>query len=188
MSLNESMCNILICMQQHSQHNNDERTHFFRKIYLSLYLKGLWKVYVWEVSWRLNKAATYWPPALLAKTVLLSHSGLLNQRPWFSLLELQPLTPNSDLQLTRTSCSTGLYNFWRPPASVSIASALNSTCPQSRLSPDIFDWMHLLFTQVHFYFDSSAGSVCYKCNNRPQIIFLLLAYFDCCDYLQVCRV
>ena len=40
---------------------------------------------------------------------------------------------------------------------VGIISALNSTRPQSRLSPDIFDWMHLLFTQVHFLFDSLAG-------------------------------
>ena len=32
-------CNILICrcMQKHIQHNKDERTQFFRKIYLSLY-------------------------------------------------------------------------------------------------------------------------------------------------------
>ena len=42
-------CNILICrcLQKHIQHNKDERTQFFRKIYLSLYLKcskGLRKV------------------------------------------------------------------------------------------------------------------------------------------------
>ena len=42
-----AMCNILICrcMQKHSQHNKDERTQFFRKIYLSLYSKGLRKGY-----------------------------------------------------------------------------------------------------------------------------------------------
>ena len=28
-------------MQKHIQHNKDERTQFFRKIYLSLYSKGL---------------------------------------------------------------------------------------------------------------------------------------------------
>ena len=33
---------------------------------------------------------------------------------WFSLLELQQLTPNPDLQLTRSSCSTGLYNCLTP--------------------------------------------------------------------------
>ena len=42
-----SFCNILICrcIQKHSQHNKDEWTQFFRKIYLSLYLKGLPKGY-----------------------------------------------------------------------------------------------------------------------------------------------
>ena len=48
------------CMQKHIQHNKDERTQLFRKIYLSLY----WKGRVWEVSWRLNRTATYWPPQL----------------------------------------------------------------------------------------------------------------------------
>ena len=81
------------------------------------------KVIVWEVSWRLNKTATYWPPALLAITALLSRSpgcstggpeGPASAGTWFSLLELQQLTPNSDLQLTRTSCSTGLYNCLTP--------------------------------------------------------------------------
>ena len=28
-------------MQKHIEHNNDERTQFFRKIYLSLYSKGV---------------------------------------------------------------------------------------------------------------------------------------------------
>ena len=92
--------------------------------------KGLRKVYVWEVSWRLNKAATYWPPALLAIAVLLSHpAGLLNRGPWgpSSLLGLvlaasncNNWPPNSDLQLTWTSCGTGLYN------------CLSSTCFSER--------------------------------------------------------
>ena len=92
-------------------------TQFFRKIYLSHFIRNGTKG---EVNWRLNKAAIYWPPALLAIAALLSHPvGLLNWGPWgpslsagswFSLFELQQLTPNSDLQLTRTSCSPGLYN------------------------------------------------------------------------------
>ena len=43
------MCIILICMQKHSQHNKDERTQFFRKIYHSHFIrngtKGLRKGY-----------------------------------------------------------------------------------------------------------------------------------------------
>ena len=38
-------------MPKHFQHNKDERTRFFRKIYLSFY----WECCVWEMSWRLNK-------------------------------------------------------------------------------------------------------------------------------------
>ena len=93
-------------------------TQFFRKIYLSLYSKGSRRGYVWKVTWRRKKeTAKYWPPALLAIAALPSHpAGLLNRGPF----ELQQLTPNSDLQLTRTSCSTGLYN------------CLTSTCSSER--------------------------------------------------------
>ena len=41
---------------------------------------------------------------------------------------------------------------------VGVTSAPNSTRLHSRLSPDISDLMNLLFTQVHFLFDSSTGS------------------------------
>ena len=60
------------CMLKYSQHNKDERRQFFRKIYLSHFIwNGCERVYVWEGSWRLNKAATYWPPALPAIAALL---------------------------------------------------------------------------------------------------------------------
>ena len=46
-TLSNYSCNKLICkcMQKHIQHNKDERTQFFRKIYLSLYLKGFERYY-----------------------------------------------------------------------------------------------------------------------------------------------
>ena len=75
--------------------------------------KGLRKGYVWEMSWRLYKTATYWPLTILAIAALLSHPAvLLNRGPgshcwiWFSLLR----TATIDSKLTRTSCSTRLYN------------------------------------------------------------------------------
>ena len=85
-------CNILICMQKHSQYNKDERTQFFRKnIPLTLSSKmvtnGLWKVMCerWVGDW--TKIATYWPPALPAITAFLSRfSGLLNRGPGAQLL------------------------------------------------------------------------------------------------------
>ena len=92
-------CNILICrcMQKHIQHSKDERTQFFRKNIPLTLLKGFERVtkriIVWEVSWRFNRTATYWPPTLLATAAFLSCSpGLLNRGPggpassgiWFS--------------------------------------------------------------------------------------------------------
>ena len=51
---------IHICMQKDIQHNKDERTQFFRKIYLSLYSKGC----VWEGVGDRTKTATYWSSQL----------------------------------------------------------------------------------------------------------------------------
>ena len=82
-----------------------------------------------EVSWRLNKDCNILTPTLLAIAALLSRSARLLNRgsggppsagTWFSLLELQQLTPNSVSKLTRTSCGTGLYN------------CLSSTCFSER--------------------------------------------------------
>ena len=105
-------------MQKHSQHNKDERKHFFRKIYFLHFIRNGYERVTkgllyerWVGDW--TKTATYWPPALLAITALLSRSTGAAET-WFSLLELQQLTPNSDLQLTRTSCGTGLYNCLTP--------------------------------------------------------------------------
>ena len=101
-------------MRKHSQHNNDERTHFFRKnIPLTLYSKGLQKGYVWEVSWRLNKDRNIWPPVPPSLAALLSRpAGLLNPRPWglSSLLGLVLTASNCNnwLQTNWTSCRTGL--------------------------------------------------------------------------------
>ena len=51
---------------------------FFKKIYLSLYLKGVCV----RGSWRPNGTATYWPPLLRPSVLCLSRSpGLLNRRP-----------------------------------------------------------------------------------------------------------
>ena len=129
-ALLELHCNILICMQKHSQHNKDEQTQFFRKIFLSHFIrngsKGLRKVYVWEVSWRLNKDCNILTPsssgysstsflscgaaqpgALKAQPLLGPGSHSSNCNNWLQ-------TPNSDLQLTQTSSGTGLYNCLTP--------------------------------------------------------------------------
>ena len=49
-----------------------------------------------------------------------------------------------------------------------VTSAPNSTRPQSRLYPDVFDQMHLLFTPVYLLFDSSAEGQ--YATNLPDVI------------------
>ena len=102
-------------MQKHIQHNKDERTQFFRKIYLSLYWKGC----VWEgVGDRTELQHIDPPPTLLAITTFLSRShGLLNRglgpnRCWDMVL-----IPASSLQLIWTSCRQGYIIIWHPPSS-----------------------------------------------------------------------
>ena len=61
--------------------NNDERTHFFRKIYLShIILERVAKGLCVRGELETEQTATYWPQIPLSLAVLLSHSvGLLNR-------------------------------------------------------------------------------------------------------------
>ena len=74
---------------------------FFKKIYLSLYLKGLSV----RGSWRTNRTATYWPPLYWPSALCLSCSpGLFNQRPggplhWVLFFLPHLVSNSSDLQL-----------------------------------------------------------------------------------------
>ena len=142
--------------------NNDERTHFFRKIYLShLIRKGCVRGEL-----ETEQTATYWPEVPLSLAVLLSCSaGLLNRgsRDPSPLWELV-LTTASYLQLTEPVCGTGLYN------------CLTSTC---------FLWaphMHPI-QPIHsqgYTLISSTGCTCYlhRCISyltaRPRVNMLQL--------------
>ena len=88
----------------------------------------------WAGNW--TKTATYWPPALLAIAALLSHpAGLLNRGSWGPSLcwdlVLTPWTATTDSKLwfpiNWLPVAPGYIIVWRPPASVSVASAPNST-------------------------------------------------------------
>ena len=73
---------------------------------------------MWQVSWRLNRTATYWPPTLLAITSFLpvllgcSNGGLGPSLCWDMVL-----IPTSSLQLMSTSCRRGHITIWHPPTS-----------------------------------------------------------------------
>ena len=139
------------CMQKHIQHNNDEWTQFFRKIYLSLYWKGC----VLEGVGDRTKTATYCPPPIfwLSQSffpILLGCStGGLGAQPLLGHGSHSSIFSPTDLNFL----SPGLYNNLTPTYLLRASQfALNSTRQQSRPPPDILERMHLLFTQMHFFF------------------------------------
>ena len=151
-------CCILICrcMQQDIQHNNDEQTQFFRKIYLSVYWKGL----VWEGVGDWTELQHIDPQTLLATRAFLSRSPwLLNRGPGD-----QPLlghgSHSSIFSPTKLNfLSPGLYNNLTSTYFLRASQfALNSTPRQSR-SPLISStgctcYLHRCISS----FDSLAGA------------------------------
>ena len=122
-------------MQNHNEHNNDERRHFFRKIYLSLYLKGLCV----RGNWRPNRNATYWHPLYWPSVFLSRSPGLFNRGPGAQLLWVLVFSPASYLQLVWSPnwlnfLCTALYNSSTPTFFLRVSQfRTNSTCPRSRL-------------------------------------------------------
>ena len=87
-------------------------THFFWKIYLSLYMKGLCV----RGSWRPNRTATYWPPHsighqrcvfLVLQSCSTGGPGASLSECWFSLPQL--VTNSSGLQTHWLPVFTELY-------------------------------------------------------------------------------
>ena len=151
-------------MQKNIQHNKDEQTQFFRKIYLSLYSKGFERVTKliicerWVGDW--TDLQHIDPRTLLATAAFLSRSlGLLNRGPGGPASLGHGSHSRIFFPTHLTSYRTrviSLFDVHRLP--VASQFSLNSTHRQSRLSSDIFDRMYLLFTQVHFSSDSFSGS------------------------------
>ena len=138
-------------MQKHIQHNKDERRHFFRKIYLSLYWKGC----VWEGVGERTKTATYWPP---------NSSGYHSLSFPFSW-DAQPGAWGPSYLLragSHSSIRNADFKLWTPTNLNFLSPGLYHCFTSTQFnpttvkaipwSPDIFDWMHMLFTQVHFFF------------------------------------
>ena len=95
--------------------NNDERTHFFRKIYLSLYSKGLRKGYVWEVN-KLTPSSSVFSSTSFLFCWAAQLEGLRAQpsaESWVSL----PQIATTDSKLTELPVTPGYIIVWCPPAS-----------------------------------------------------------------------
>ena len=130
----------------------------------------------WVGDW--TKIATYWPPALLAITALLSRSPvLLNRglslcRVWFSLLR----TATTDSKLWSPTnwlpVAPGYIIIWRSPASVSVASAPNSTRQDYPLisSTGCTSYLHRCISNLTAR--PGRRSICYT-------LFCLVSLFNC---------
>ena len=144
---------IHIYLQKHIQHNNDERTQFFRKIYLSLYLKGLCVRGELETEQRLQHIDPHFSGYT---SISFPFSWAAQLGAWGpSLCWDRVLIPASSLQLIWTFCHQGYIIIWCPPTSCErhVCTQFNlSTVKVIPWTPDIIARMHLLFTPVHFFF------------------------------------
>ena len=115
-----SLIQLYVCMRKHSQHNNDERTQFFRKIYLSKFIRnGCERIMCerWVGDWTDSNiltpnssvfSSTSFSFCWAAQSgILRAHSPLLGAGSLYSIL-----SPTN-----WTSCRTGLYYCFRPPTS-----------------------------------------------------------------------
>ena len=144
------------CVQNHNNDTIKTSVTVLRKIYLSLYLKGLCV----RGSWRPNRTATYWPPLYWPKQrffpVLLGCStGDLGAQAFWVLV----FSTASYLQLVWSptdwiSCALSYIIVQRQPSSCGrLNFALIQPVHGQGYNILIFlDRMHLLFIQMHFLF------------------------------------
>ena len=132
-------------------------TQSFRKIYLSLYLKGLCV----RGGWRLNRNATYWNPTLMAISVVsfsFSRVAQPEDRGHSSLLGAgflyRTLSPNSPIsKLTDFLSSTSYIIDQSPTQYLPITGHRNVTLPPS------LEW--------HVW-SSSSGNNCHAVHRSPS--------------------
>ena len=107
--------------------NNDERSHFFRKIYFSHFIRNgcerVTKGLVWKVSWRLNRDCNILTPiSSVFSSISFSFCWAAQPRAlrvqpsserWFSL----PRTATTDSKLTERPVVPGYIIVLLPPAS-----------------------------------------------------------------------
>ena len=121
---------------KHSQYNKDDRTQLFRKLYPSLYSKGLRKGYCVRGELETEQRLQHIDPTLLAIGAFVSRSpGLHNRGPggsasagsWFSLLELELSIKTLISNLSDFLSHPGYIIICRHLLPVASQFALNST-------------------------------------------------------------
>ena len=164
---------------EHIQHNKDERRHFFRKnISLTLFervRKGYLKFYCVRGELGTEQNCNILTPTLMAITAFLSHSpGLLIWGPSLSrTFSFQHLLSNCNCSIGGLRAPSAGYWFsllhlisnWLTsclhPSYIIVRHPPSCECHKSHSIQPVhgqgyilifFDWMHMLFTQVHQVF------------------------------------
>ena len=137
-------------------------THFFRKIYLSLYLKEIERVtkgFIVRGSWRPNRTATYWPLLLWPQQCFY---------PILSAGSLYRILSPTDW----TSCALSYIIIWCP---LFFLRASHSTRPWSRLYPDIPQLdAPVIYTGAFSILTAWPGSICYINKWRKLLIYEII--------------
>ena len=123
-------------MQKHIQHNKDERTQFFRKIYLSLYLKGLCVRGELETEQNCNILT---PNSSCYHSLSFPFSWAAQPGAWWpSICWDMVLIPASSPQLIWTSCRQWYIIIWLPPTSCERHNSHSIQPVDSQVRPLIF--------------------------------------------------
>ena len=118
-------------MQKHIQHNKNEQTQFFRKIYLSLCSKGFERVTKGIIC---ERWVGDWTELQHIDPHSSGHSSIFFPFSWAaqpracgpSLCWDMVLIPASSLQLIWISCHRGYIIIWRPPTSCECHNSLST--------------------------------------------------------------
>ena len=144
-------------MQKHNDDTIRTSRHSSLEKYTSHFIR---KCCVWEVSWRLNRTATYWPPNSSGyNSISFLFSWAAQPGAWGpSLCWEMFLIPASSLQLIWTSCRQGYIIIWRPPTSCEHHNSHSVQPIDSQGYPPISStgctcYLHRCIS----YFDSLAG-------------------------------
>ena len=100
-----------------------------------------------ETEQRLQHTTPPAPPAIAAR--LFRSPGLLN---WGPSLSTESWFPQLDLEYWLQALNSNCLVSCLTPGYIIVLRSFNSTRWQPRPPSDLFDRMHLLFTQVHFFF------------------------------------
>ena len=147
-------------MQKHIQHNKDERTQFFRKIYLSLYSKGFKRDYVWEVSWRLTRTATYWPPNPSGyNSISFPFSWATQPGTWGPSLCWDMVLIPASLQLSDFLSHPGYIIIWHPPTFCGVTIRTQFNPSKVKVIPGCICYLHRCIS--HLTARAGRRSICY---------------------------